>query len=522
MPYLKFINGHSTSLFNAYRYLEGKDGNRAVAFDGVNLCHESLFDPNLLWYQSMDAIRKIADNNRSTTDKRARTYMHFIISPDPRDNISLDEFRGIVTAWSERFFDSDKLGSYQVAIIYHNDNKERIEKGGEGILHAHIIVNNTDLNDGKRIAPKLTRRIINDMYFEINKAALAAGYHGFAADGKSYTQREMVELGLSPSRNRNDARRLDDRIDDHHIPDEEVVLDGILPEEGASRVVDPSEIKDDEPPARPRNKPDFQMVFATGEVYDLYERAPRSHRTMPERRVHEREGHSWKEDIRGRVDVAVRLAGGIGEFKQILGLLGVDVRYNKRGEIKYCLRGDENRAKQVLGKTLGARYTKERIYLSIGLNHRERVQRMTSDAPMRRQISKAERTAVVGAMREATMGTREGAGLVRLLKSFLKYNDVHNIRTYDDYPDTRQGRAARRWAEEHRALEPDRFVPIAPEQYAKMSPEDRIEYRAMLRERLGYGGIECGARETGRVDSGRKTDGSGTDGPSRGMDIGAR
>lgn len=176
-----------------------------VAFDGVNMCREPLFDTNLLWYQMMDGMRKVADNNRSTIGKRARTYTHFIISCDPRGNIGLDEFRSIVTAWGEKFFDDSKLGSYDVAIIYLNDNMERRERGEEGILHAHIIVNNTDLKDGKRIAPKLTRRIINDMYFEINKAALAAGYHAFATNGKSYTQREMVELGLNPSRNRNDA-----------------------------------------------------------------------------------------------------------------------------------------------------------------------------------------------------------------------------------------------------------------------------------------------------------------------------
>lgn len=522
MPYLKFINGHSTSLYNAYRYLEGKEGKRVVAFDGVNMCHESIFDPDLLWYQMMDDTRKMADNNRSTTDKRARTYMHFIISPDPKDNISLDEFRRIVTEWAEKFFNDSKLGSYEVAVVYHDDNKERIEKGGEGILHAHIIVNNTDLNDGKRIAPKLSRRIINDMYFEINKAALAAGYHGFASDGKSYTQREMVERGLNPSRNRNDARYLDSQIDSHDIPEEEVVLEDVDPKIASQRTASPEEMAAAKASNPTRNAPAFQMAFASGEVYDVYERAPRSHRTMPERHVLEREGHTWKDDIRGRVDVALRLAGSTGEFKQILGLLGIDVTYNKRGEIKYCMRSEENRAKQVLGKTIGARYTSERVNRTIGKSRLERIQRKTSDAPMQREITPAERDAIIETALEAEPGTREGHEHLKRLRAFLNYNDAHNIKSYDDYPDTKEGRAVRAWAEKHHAFEPDRFVPISPDEYAKMSTKDRIEYQAMLRERLGHGGGEYGAREASRPASGRQTGDPGADGPSRGLDIGAR
>lgn len=522
MPYLKFINGHSTSLYNAYRYLEGKEGDRVVAFDGVNMCHESIFNSNLLWYQMMDDTRRVANNNRSTTDKRARTYMHFIISPDPKDNISLDEFRRIVTEWVEKFFNGSKLGRYEVAVIYHDDNKERMERGKEGILHAHIIVNNTDLNDGKRIAPKLSRRIINDMYFEINKAALAAGYHGFATNGKSYTQREMVECGLNPSRNRNDARYLDSQIDGHGIPGEEVVLDDIDPEIVSQRTVSSDETRAAQASKASRNKPDFQMVFASGEVYDVYERAPRSHRTMAERRILDREGHTWKDDIRGRVDVALRLAGSTGEFKQILGLLGIDVTYNKRGDIKYCMRGEGNRAKQVLGKTIGARYTSERVNRTIGKHRLERIQRRTSDAPMQREIKPAERDAAIETALEAESGTREGHEHLKRLRAFLNYNDVHNIKSYDDYPDTKEGRVVRAWAEKHHAFEPDRFVPISPDEYAKMSTKDRIEYQAMLRERLGHGGGEYGAREASRPASGRQAGDPGADGPSRGLDIGAR
>ncbi|MBM6756942.1 relaxase/mobilization nuclease domain-containing protein [Collinsella tanakaei] len=516
MPYLKFINGHSKTLYYAWRYLEGEDGSRMVAFDGINMIHHSLFDENLRWWELMDERRKSFDNNRSMNDKRPRTYMHFIVSPDPRDNISLEEFRRLVTEWGEKFFNGSKLGRYEVAVIYHDDNKERIEKGGEGILHAHIIVNNTDLSDGKRIAPKLSRRIINDMYFEINKAALAAGYHGFASDGKSYTQREMIERGLNPSRNRNDARYLDSQIDDHDIVGEEVVLDDIDPQIASQRIASPEEMTAARAPKETRNSPDFQMVFATGEVYGVYERAPRSHRTMPERHVLEREGHTWKDDIRGRVDVALRLAGSTGEFKQILDLLEIDVTYNKRGDIKYCMRGEGNRAKQVLGKTIGARYTGERVNRTIGKNRLERIQRRTSDAPMQREITPAERDAVIETALEAEPGTREGHEHLKRLRAFLKYNDAHNIKSYDDYPDTKEGRVVRAWAEEHHAFDPRPFIPISLEEHSNMSLKDKIAYRELLRQQLGYGGGAYGEREGDQPGIHRQDTSGGT--PETGSD----
>lgn len=38
----------------------------------------------------------------------------------------------------------ENFGNYEVAVVYHDDNERRIP-------HAHVVVNNTNLNTGHRL-----------------------------------------------------------------------------------------------------------------------------------------------------------------------------------------------------------------------------------------------------------------------------------------------------------------------------------------------------------------------------------
>lgn len=78
---LKPISGH-TSCSNVQKYLEKDD--RALAIDTLNILDEKN------WAARMDKTREIFDNNKSVNGKQTRTYNHYIISPDPRDNIDLE------------------------------------------------------------------------------------------------------------------------------------------------------------------------------------------------------------------------------------------------------------------------------------------------------------------------------------------------------------------------------------------------------------------------------------------------
>ena len=151
MPLVKCINGH-TGCAAAERYLER--GGRAIGHDFINLdCGERLDGP-VGWSAEMDGLRDLHGNGKPYRGKPAITYRHYIVSPDPADKIDLERLRELACAWARRHF-----GEYQVAIVYHDDNENRIP-------HAHIIVNNTNVESGRRLHvpdPKKLNRDLQEM-----------------------------------------------------------------------------------------------------------------------------------------------------------------------------------------------------------------------------------------------------------------------------------------------------------------------------------------------------------------------
>ena len=139
------------------RYLEKRD--RALAKDFFNLSVDERDgygdeDKDIRWADEMDATRRAFGNDTPFGAMRARTYKHFIISPDPEDGIDLEALRELAKAWALEHF-----ADFQVAIVYHDDNASRIP-------HAHIVVNNTNLETGKRMHhddPKELNRSLQKM-----------------------------------------------------------------------------------------------------------------------------------------------------------------------------------------------------------------------------------------------------------------------------------------------------------------------------------------------------------------------
>lgn len=138
MPMLKTIAGH-TSARGICRYLTGK--NRSLASDYLNIDNPDLEHPEAAfdWASVMDATRRVYGNDLPWRGKRVRTYKHYVVSPDPKDGISLEALRSLATAWAQEHFPD-----HEVAIVYHDDNQN-------GIPHAHVVVNNTNLETGRRL-----------------------------------------------------------------------------------------------------------------------------------------------------------------------------------------------------------------------------------------------------------------------------------------------------------------------------------------------------------------------------------
>jgi hypothetical protein len=100
--------------------------------------HERLGRDAFEWDVAMDDTRRANGNDAPWRGRPARTYKHYVLSPDPRDGISLEELRRLAVRWAEESFPD-----FQVAIVYHDDNEGRVP-------HAHVVVNNTNLATGDR------------------------------------------------------------------------------------------------------------------------------------------------------------------------------------------------------------------------------------------------------------------------------------------------------------------------------------------------------------------------------------
>lgn len=159
MPILKPISGHGSTA-GIRRYLE-KNG-RALSRDFFNLSWDERemkhADPSLkemvLWDVEMDATREAYGNDTQWNGQQARTFKHFVLSPDPGDEIDLATLRELSRDWALRYFPNN-----EIAIVCHDDN-------AHGIPHAHIVVNNTDLVTGRRMHtehPEDLNRALQDM-----------------------------------------------------------------------------------------------------------------------------------------------------------------------------------------------------------------------------------------------------------------------------------------------------------------------------------------------------------------------
>ena len=169
MPVLKPISGHGNCV-PVQRYLE-KNG-RALARDFFNfsetpdadLMREPEFGKPFDWAAEMDAFRAECGNDDPWNGKMARTFKHFVLSPSPEDEVSLDELRELAHAWALHFFPE-----HHIAIIYHDDNENRIP-------HAHIVVNNTNVVTGRRMHtdnPLDLNRALQEMAAERGLRALS-------------------------------------------------------------------------------------------------------------------------------------------------------------------------------------------------------------------------------------------------------------------------------------------------------------------------------------------------------------
>ena len=359
MTYMKILSGHSSAKWIRY-YLFKND--RAIDKDFLNLTDRDWKGRD--WAKVMDRTREIFGNNVPVKkDTKVRTYEHFIISLDEKDDgVELDDFRDFVNEWASKWFDSrgpegQGIGRFEVAIAYHDDNAAREAEGKQGILHAHLVINNTELETKRRISGLRTTKVVQAMRADLQTMSLERGWHAFATDGRSYTQAEMDAKGLKVSRGKrldramaaldnvlaNEAKgaqiedfgeAMRDQLDERHP------VDKLIPETftvGAAPSSQPK-VGEADPTASDKVSGFSYTTMRTDDGRVMRLVVPHGFgdsETMAERQIETREGWSWKDDIRDRVDIAMRISKGPADFASKLGELGIQINYNREGDIVY-------------------------------------------------------------------------------------------------------------------------------------------------------------------------------------------
>lgn len=143
MAYLKSKAGHR-SCKGIYDYLMVADdgSNRALGVDLYNIQDQAE------WWRVMDDSREcLMSESRKSGSGKSRQYWHFILTPSADDHATLEQVRDLANLWVKALFAND----YEVAIVYHDDNGERVASGKEGIVHAHVVVNSVSFTTGKKL-----------------------------------------------------------------------------------------------------------------------------------------------------------------------------------------------------------------------------------------------------------------------------------------------------------------------------------------------------------------------------------
>lgn len=198
MTMFKSVSNGRTGLYRVWYYLLHKNARQVLGRDVFNISKE---EDRSMWYRPMDELRKRYGNDASWNGKQAVTYRHYLISPDPKDKCDLPTLQKLTARWVEKFF-----SEYQVAAVYHDDNEN-------GIPHAHIIVNNTNIVTGKRLRISNQMRdeampnLVQRLSYELGLSALPNLHPGKPVETTQHDRLSRAERAKGKGRNQAEQWR---------------------------------------------------------------------------------------------------------------------------------------------------------------------------------------------------------------------------------------------------------------------------------------------------------------------------
>lgn len=182
MPVMVAIPCHTPSCRMSVDYACGEDNPKVLARDGINLADE--LGGALPWWRQMDQLRAragfrprmrpvvgddgepvLGPGGEPETYDSTVYYDHFVLSPDPADDPTLEQVRAVARAWA-----AEQFPGFQVAIGYHGDT---------GLVHAHVVVNGTDLTCSRRVTDVTRGQWCRRAWARLQEIARENGLSGF-------------------------------------------------------------------------------------------------------------------------------------------------------------------------------------------------------------------------------------------------------------------------------------------------------------------------------------------------------
>ena len=347
-------------------------GSRALAHDFVNLCEHNGAD-GAPWYEQMDRTRAAFRNDVPHAGKAPLMYKQYVISPDPRDEVSLDTLRRLSVEWAQRWF-----SDYEVAVVYHDD-------GESGVMHAHVVVNNTNLETGRRLGSYLTDDVVTRLNQSLQEMSRDLGLRAFDEEHESRNAEEMRAAGTVVTTERSRARQ------------------NARGRHGTSR-------------------------------------RQRVTRTKAEREMLRQGRVPWKDELRDCIDLAMAVSAGTNEFMAALSAMGVEVSESadrgRRGRPDWIFHHPSERdggARECRGQRLGALYSRERIERVLAMGYADLVQAANAAGEPRVPVDPEVRRNVIRGIRViGTVGADSGV-CARDVTEMLRFNREHGVRRYSDY-----------------------------------------------------------------------------------------
>lgn len=115
------------------------------------------------WAREMD---RTTESRNLRGDVVGREY---ILSPSPDDNVTPARMLDFAMEWAEENFPDS-----EVAVVIHEDNKERTARGLRAIAHAHVYVNAPDLETGRKMQVSNAR--IRELHDSAQRLCEARGW----------------------------------------------------------------------------------------------------------------------------------------------------------------------------------------------------------------------------------------------------------------------------------------------------------------------------------------------------------